>query len=388
MARDDFNTDTKDELAKRVGVRCSNPECRKTTSGPRHDPTKSINIGVAAHICAASNGGPRYQREMPTAQRASIYNGIWLCQNCAKMVDNDVSRYSVCVMRKWKEDAELAARNALEGSAAKAHIEESLVTSPYQPEAEHEERDFFGPIFNQWPTTSGHFDMIVRPVVYRVDRIELHHVPRKIVEYAAIIDRSGILDAVPFEENHDQENFVTGARLRLFKPEWRLVEAVSLHSSGNYRIVRAFQEDYEPSQDRTSARLVEINRTLLIDSFVEQMTLLHVLARNIARDLLADPDEEVQIDLRVDGFAGRTLAANRLDRLQAFLIGVPGHTGTENVFKFSLRTTLRALEVEAVSIARDRCARVLWTFGLRGDAVPPMQRALLGGTEPIALPLP
>jgi hypothetical protein len=120
MARDDFNAETKDELAKRVGVRCSNSQCRQTTSGPRDDPTKSINIGVAAHICAASDGGPRYHREMPAEHRASIDNGIWLCQNCAKMVDNDVARYSVRVLREWKEEAELAARNALEGRAAEA----------------------------------------------------------------------------------------------------------------------------------------------------------------------------------------------------------------------------------------------------------------------------
>jgi len=122
MARDDFNADTKDELAKRVGVRCSNPQCRQSTSGPRDDPAKSINIGVAAHICAASEGGPRYHREMPAEQRASINNGIWLCQNCAKMVDNDVARFSVRVLLKWKEAAELAARNGLEGRAVEARI--------------------------------------------------------------------------------------------------------------------------------------------------------------------------------------------------------------------------------------------------------------------------
>lgn len=33
--RDDFNPEVKDVLAKRVGARCSNPNCRQTTSGPR-----------------------------------------------------------------------------------------------------------------------------------------------------------------------------------------------------------------------------------------------------------------------------------------------------------------------------------------------------------------
>jgi len=36
--RDDFDLKTKEILAKRVGYRCSNPGCRKLTSGPRSDP--------------------------------------------------------------------------------------------------------------------------------------------------------------------------------------------------------------------------------------------------------------------------------------------------------------------------------------------------------------
>jgi hypothetical protein len=264
-------------------------------------------------------------------------------------------------------------------------VEEPLPQSPYDTEAEHEEREFFRPTF-LWLMTAGHLDMTVRPAVYRPDRIDLHMTPRKIVEYAAIIECSGIFDAIPFEQSHEQENFASGARLRLHRPEWRRVEAVSLHTSGLYRIVRAFQEDYEPDKDHQSARFVETERVLLVDTFVEQMTLIHLLARNIGRDLLDGPDEEIQIDLRIDSLAGRTLQANRLEPLQTFLMGLGGQQGTENVFKFPLRTTLRALEIDVVALARERCARILWTFGLRGESILSMQRSLLGRTEPTALP--
>jgi hypothetical protein len=43
--RDDFAKRTIDILAKRVSYRCSNPNCRKPTSGPRTDSTKAVNIG-------------------------------------------------------------------------------------------------------------------------------------------------------------------------------------------------------------------------------------------------------------------------------------------------------------------------------------------------------
>jgi hypothetical protein len=112
--RDDFSPATKELLAKRVGYRCSNPECRQPTSGPQEDPAGAINVGVAAHITAASPNGPRYDASLTSEQRCSAQNGVWVCQTCAKLVDNDESRYSVEALKEWKRVAELAAVRALE----------------------------------------------------------------------------------------------------------------------------------------------------------------------------------------------------------------------------------------------------------------------------------
>ncbi len=65
-----------------------------------------MNIGVAAHITAASAGGPRYDPSMSPKDRRSIRNGIWLCQSCAKLVDSDQSRYPVTLLRGFKKKAE------------------------------------------------------------------------------------------------------------------------------------------------------------------------------------------------------------------------------------------------------------------------------------------
>jgi hypothetical protein len=112
--RDDFSSQVKDLLAKRVGYRCSNPDCRKSTSGPQVDPAKSINIGVAAHLTAASQGGPRYDPTLTPEDRKSESNGVWLCQNCAKLIDSDVTRYPLEVLRGWKTVAEHQALIELE----------------------------------------------------------------------------------------------------------------------------------------------------------------------------------------------------------------------------------------------------------------------------------
>jgi hypothetical protein len=104
--RDDFNSQIKDTLSKRVGLRCSNPNCRALTAGPNSFEDKATNIGVAAHIKAASVNGPRYDPSMTPSERRAIKNGIWLCQSCAKLIDNDTLRYTVNLLHEWKNKAE------------------------------------------------------------------------------------------------------------------------------------------------------------------------------------------------------------------------------------------------------------------------------------------
>jgi hypothetical protein len=109
MARDDFTQKTKDELAKQVAHICSNPEHPIVTIGPSEEGT-SNSIGEAAHICAASKGGPRYDASMTREERKSIGNGIWLCANCAKDIDRDVKRFTVELLKQWKGVVRLTSR--------------------------------------------------------------------------------------------------------------------------------------------------------------------------------------------------------------------------------------------------------------------------------------
>src|SRR5688572_24881146 len=112
--RDDFPTALKEALARRVGMHCSNPQCRKPTSGPREGPSQAVNIGVSAHITAASPGGPRYDPTLSAEERRSAANSIWLCQSCAHIIDTDRDRFPVAILRDWKARAEETARQALE----------------------------------------------------------------------------------------------------------------------------------------------------------------------------------------------------------------------------------------------------------------------------------
>ena len=123
--RDDFSQATKDLLANRVGWKCSNPNCRKATRGAGVEKTDVINIGVAAHITAASEGGPRYDENMTAQERKSFENGIWLCQSCSKLIDSDVKRYSIEKLKKLSE--QLAVLDLEEAVASKTDGDKELV---------------------------------------------------------------------------------------------------------------------------------------------------------------------------------------------------------------------------------------------------------------------
>lgn len=113
MPRDDFSIETKRILSERVASRCSNPNCLAVTAGPQVDPAKALNVGVAAHITAASPAGPRHDTDLTPDERASFDNGIWLCQTCAKLVDNDPLRFTASLLRQWKDGAEATALAAI-----------------------------------------------------------------------------------------------------------------------------------------------------------------------------------------------------------------------------------------------------------------------------------
>jgi len=122
--RDNFYPATKRSLMLRVNGRCSNPICGKATSGPNSDKNKSVNIGKAAHICAASPGGPRYDPNMTSAERSDIDNGIWLCSVCADLVDKDVMLYTKELLRRWKKNAENIAWKNISHNKAKGYGKE------------------------------------------------------------------------------------------------------------------------------------------------------------------------------------------------------------------------------------------------------------------------
>ena len=96
-------------MAKRVAYKCSNPQFQKPTIGSNESSKGTVSVGEAAHICAASPDGKRYDHNMTSEEIASVDNGIWLCRNCAEMIDKDEQYFSVELLQTWKRLAEIEA---------------------------------------------------------------------------------------------------------------------------------------------------------------------------------------------------------------------------------------------------------------------------------------
>ncbi|PWD73022.1 tetratricopeptide repeat protein [Pectobacterium versatile] len=106
MARDNFSKSTINTLRERVNNFCSNPDCNVSTRSSHTESCKTTSIGIAAHINAASKNGPRYNRNMSTYERKDIANAIWLCCNCATMIDKDEKKFPIDLLNNWKVMAE------------------------------------------------------------------------------------------------------------------------------------------------------------------------------------------------------------------------------------------------------------------------------------------
>lgn len=101
--RDDFSKKTKVTLALRANHKCSFTSCGFPTSGPNDSsPDAVTRVGVAAHIHAASPGGPRYLESMTFDERSNITNGIWLCPTHSTLVDRDTTTYTADAIRQMK----------------------------------------------------------------------------------------------------------------------------------------------------------------------------------------------------------------------------------------------------------------------------------------------
>ncbi|KAJ6229886.1 hypothetical protein M0813_07476 [Anaeramoeba flamelloides] len=100
VKRESFTQTVKRRLERIADSTCTNPTCRKSTT----DFETGETIGIAAHIIGASSKGPRGDPKISKKELSSIQNGIWLCSNCATLIDKKscIKTFTVQVLKQWK----------------------------------------------------------------------------------------------------------------------------------------------------------------------------------------------------------------------------------------------------------------------------------------------
>lgn len=87
--RIEFSDKVKDIIRHRAGYRCC--KCDRTLVGPGATTSDYVELGQCAHIYAAKPTGPRGQSHLTEEQLKSPENGLYLCNDCHKLIDGKLS---------------------------------------------------------------------------------------------------------------------------------------------------------------------------------------------------------------------------------------------------------------------------------------------------------
>jgi hypothetical protein len=199
MARNNFTKDVVQRVAAFAGHTCSNPACTNPTTSAPEVGENPVRIGVAAHIRAASPGGPRYDPSQTEGERKSIDNALHLCQNCAKVIDsNGGLDYSVETLRSWKKQREAMTRGSIaEVRPPTIFLEEIQGFSAVAPERKYRRR----------PTVLTHREYSLQcenPNALGLEDVQIRlEFPRTIVEVFGIkAPKSANFTAGPAPDDH------------------------------------------------------------------------------------------------------------------------------------------------------------------------------------------
>jgi len=76
------------------------------TTGPHSNDGKSLRSGEAAHIYSAKSKIARFNKDLSDTQIRDIKNGIWLCRDCHKLIDQDEKAFPAGLLFHWKNTHE------------------------------------------------------------------------------------------------------------------------------------------------------------------------------------------------------------------------------------------------------------------------------------------
>ncbi|MEU4494645.1 ABC-three component system protein [Streptomyces sp. NPDC023998] len=125
MARDPVKAAQAKIVIQRSGDRCAYPDCGIELSiDARAADDEHKAVGKVAHICAASEGGPRYDASMTTTERGSADNLIYLCGPHHDVIDTQLHAHTVEFLRNLKAKHERTVARAMSHAMGKVGFDD------------------------------------------------------------------------------------------------------------------------------------------------------------------------------------------------------------------------------------------------------------------------
>ena len=133
-------------LAEHAGHRCSVPSCNKGTIGrENNNKYKSSNTGMACHIYAASENGPRFKSDETKEFIKSMLFGNsgvgktliaqWLQTLCIGDIAHDRLTYGEMILSnfslKYSTDSENEAQIQIENNKITRHVNDTIIVDPF-----------------------------------------------------------------------------------------------------------------------------------------------------------------------------------------------------------------------------------------------------------------
>lgn len=87
-------------------ARCNHPDCKLVCIEEGTSTDKDAIFGKIAHIYAYSEGGPRFNPDLPSEDRDKYENWLLLCANHHDVVDRQPLTYPSQTLIQWKQDHE------------------------------------------------------------------------------------------------------------------------------------------------------------------------------------------------------------------------------------------------------------------------------------------
>jgi hypothetical protein len=243
--RDEFPPLVKEIVAKRANQSCSNPDCHKVTSGPHSEDLKAVNLGVAAHITSAAEGGPRYNPSLTPQERSSISNAIWLCQNCAKLVDNDTTKFPEQLLVIWKRRHEEFINEQIISGIKKEATTRAPGILNISAIHQHESSDELSCVLDIRVSNQGSSDLLINSVELKVIE-SIYKMPLGQAQFSAMYD----LDIGKLRECSSSQECQVAQILKPGEADrfGMVLSAPTLHYFAGWRLATYFKTNFGVTQ--------------------------------------------------------------------------------------------------------------------------------------------